>query len=375
VVGEIIAGILLGPTVLGSFSGELFPAQSLEVLNAMGQIGLLLFMFLVGLEVEIVALKHNLRTVILVGIGVVAFPVLTAPLIAPLLKNDIFQISGTTDTGFVLFVAAILAVTALPVMVRILQEKGLTLSRLGAVGIAASAVCTVAMFVTASVAASVSTGEKTGSVLLKVGLISLYLVVTLTIGRSLVRRVADVFRRTARMSTGLYVTIFLVIVASGLAAHMLGLTVIVGGFMAGAVLPIRKPLFAIFDSRLGDLTAAILLPIFLAVSGLATDFRQLTVEAVPGLLVLVAAGIASKWVGGAVMARAGGLTWAEGNVIGVLMNCRGLLVLVVALVGLRAGIITPVMQLGAVLLALITTSMTGPLFDATLRKVPVKAEA
>lgn len=374
-VGEIIAGILLGPTVLGSFSGELFPAQSLEVLNAMGQIGLLLFMFLVGLEVEIVALKHNLRTVILVGIGVVAFPVLTAPLIAPLLKNDIFQISGTTDTGFVLFVAAILAVTALPVMVRILQEKGLTLSRLGAVGIAASAVCTVAMFVTASVAASVSTGEKTGSVLLKVGLISLYLVVTLTIGRSLVRRVADVFRRTARMSTGLYVTIFLVIVASGLAAHMLGLTVIVGGFMAGAVLPIRKPLFAIFDSRLGDLTAAILLPIFLAVSGLATDFRQLTVEAVPGLLVLVAAGIASKWVGGAVMARAGGLTWAEGNVIGVLMNCRGLLVLVVALVGLRAGIITPVMQLGAVLMALITTSMTGPLFDATLRKVPVKAEA
>jgi Kef-type K+ transport system membrane component KefB len=313
--------------------------------------------------------------VILVGIGVVAFPVLTAPLIAPLLKNDIFQISGTTDTGFVLFVAAILAVTALPVMVRILQEKGLTLSRLGAVGIAASAVCTVAMFVTASVAASVSTGEKTGSVLLKVGLISLYLVVTLTIGRSLVRRVADVFRRTARMSTGLYVTIFLVIVASGLAAHMLGLTVIVGGFMAGAVLPIRKPLFAIFDSRLGDLTAAILLPIFLAVSGLATDFRQLTVEAVPGLLVLVAAGIASKWVGGAVMARAGGLTWAEGNVIGVLMNCRGLLVLVVALVGLRAGIITPVMQLGAVLMALITTSMTGPLFDATLRKVPVKAGA
>jgi Kef-type K+ transport system membrane component KefB len=375
VVGEIIAGILLGPTVLGSFSGELFPAQSLEVLNAMGQIGLLLFMFLVGLEVEIVALKHNLRTVILVGIGVVAFPVLTAPLIAPLLKNDIFQISGTTDTGFVLFVAAILAVTALPVMVRILQEKGLTLSRLGAVGIAASAVCTVAMFVTASVAASVSTGEKTGSVLLKVGLISLYLVVTLTIGRSLVRRVADVFRRTARMSTSLYVTIFLVIVASGLAAHMLGLTVIVGGFMAGAVLPIRKPLFAIFDSRLGDLTAAILLPIFLAVSGLATDFRQLTVEAVPGLLVLVAAGIASKWVGGAVMARAGGLTWAEGNVIGVLMNCRGLLVLVVALVGLRAGIITPVMQLGAVLMALITTSMTGPLFDATLRKVPVKAGA
>ncbi|MEX0797461.1 MAG: cation:proton antiporter [Acidimicrobiia bacterium] len=392
VVGEIIAGILLGPTVLGSFSADLFPAQSLEVLVAVGQIGLLLFSFLIGLELEIVALKHNLRTVLLVGVGVVGVPFASAFAIAPALENETFQVPGTSSTGFILFVGAMLAVTALPVMVRILQEKGLTLSRLGAVGIAAAAVTTVAMFVTASVAASVSTGATTGSILLKVGLIALYLIGMLTIGRALLRQVAVVFRRTAQMSTdlnvtqmstglngiqmstGLYVTIFLVIVASGLAAHMLGLTVIVGGFMAGVVLPIRKPLFAIFDSRLGDLTAAVLLPIFLAVSGLATDFRQLTAEAIPGLLLLVVAGIASKWIGGAVMARAGGLTWPEGNVIGVLMSCRGLLVLVVALVGLRAGIITPVMQLGAVLMALITTAMTGPLFDATLRKVPDRVD-
>jgi Kef-type K+ transport system membrane component KefB len=323
---------------------------------------------------EIVALKHNLRTVMLVGAGVVGVPLAAAFAVAPALQNDIFQVPGTTSLGFILFAGAMLAVTALPVMVRILQEKGLTLSRLGAVGIAAAAVCTVAMFVTASVAASVSTGESGSSILRKVGLIALYLVGILTFGRALLRRVAVVYRQTARMSTGLYVAIFLVVVGSGLAAHMLGLTVIVGGFMAGAVLPIRKPLFAIFDSRLGDLTAAILLPIFLAVSGLATDFRQLTGDAIPGLLILVVAGIASKWVGGAAMARAGGLTWPEGNVIGVLMNCRGLLVLVVALVGLRSGIITPAMQLGAVLMALITTAMTGPLFDATLRKVPLKVE-
>lgn len=374
VVGEIIAGILLGPTVLGSFSGELFPAQSLEVLGIVGQIGLLLFSFLIGLELEIVALKHNLRTVLLVGAGVVGVPLVSAFAIAPALQNDTFQVPETTSIGFILFTGAILAVSALPVMVRILQEKGLTLSRLGAVGIAAAAVCTVAMFVTASVAESISTGAPMGSILLKVGLIGLYLAAMLTIGRAALRQVAVVFRRTAQLSTGLYVVIFLVILASGLVAQVLGLTVIVGGFMAGAVLPIRKPLFSIFDSRLGDLTAAVLLPIFLAVSGLATDFRQLTADAIPGLLVLVAAGIASKWIGGAAMARVGGLSWHEGNVIGVLMNCRGLLVLVVALVGLRAGIITPIMQLGAVLMALITTAMTGPLFDATLRRVPLKID-
>ncbi len=373
VVGEIIAGILLGPTVLGSFSGELFPNQSLEVLTVFGQIGLLLFSFLIGLELELGALIRNLRTVILVGIGVVCVPLASAFAVAPALQNQVFQVPGATNMGFLLFVGAMLAVTALPVMVRILQEKGLTLSHLGGVGIAAAAVCTVAMFLTASVAESLSTGETTGSIVLKVGLIVVYLVGTITVGRALLRPVAVALRRNAGMTTGLFVAIFLVITASGLVAHLLGLTVIVGGFMAGAVLPIRKPLFSIFDSRLGDLTSAILLPIFLAVSGLATDFRQLTGEAIPGLLVLIVAGIVSKWVGGAAMARAGGLTWSEGNVIGVLMNCRGLLVLVVALVGVRAGIITPVMQLGAVLMALITTTMTGPLFDATLRRVELPA--
>jgi Kef-type K+ transport system membrane component KefB len=172
VVGEIIAGVMLGPTLLASLSTEIFPAQSLEVLTVIGQLGLLLFSFLIGLELEIVALKHNLRTVVLVGLGVVGVPMAAAVLVAPILANDTFQIAGTNTTGFVLFVGAILAVSALPVMVRILQEKGLTLSRLGSVGIAAAAVCTVAMFVTASVAESVSIGETAGAILTKLGLIS-----------------------------------------------------------------------------------------------------------------------------------------------------------------------------------------------------------
>lgn len=373
-VGEIIAGVMLGPTILGALSGELFPMQSLEVLNAIGQVGLLLFSFLIGLELEIVALKHNLRIVMLVGLGVVAVPLVTALVISPALTNDTFQIEGTSTAGFVLFVGAILAVTALPVMVRILQEKGLTRSRLGSVGIASAAVCTVAMFVTASLASSISTGEDSAAIAWKLVLVAAYLMLMLTLVRKVARRVSDVFRRTNEMSPGLYAALFLVITASGLVAHMLGLTVIVGGFMAGVILPVRKALFNIYDSRLGDLTAVVLLPIFLAVSGLSTDFRQLSAAAAGGLILLVVAGIASKWVGGAISARASGLTWAEGNVIGVLMNCRGLLVLVVALVGVSAGVITPVMQLGAVVMALVTTTMTGPLFDATIGRVPVRAD-
>lgn len=374
VVGEIVAGILLGPTLLGTTSAELFPAQAVSVLGGIGQIGLLLFMFLVGLEIEIPSLKSNLGTVILVGVGVVVIPLLAAPLIGPMLANPTFQQEGASRTGFILFVGAMLAVTALPVMVRILQEKGLTLSRLGAVGIAAASVCTVAMFVTSSVASLVSRGDGLGPIALKVGASAAYLLAMIYVMRPLMRKLIAPYRESGKLDAGVLSILIIVLLVSGLTAHYLGLTVIVGGFMAGAILPVRKPLFRILNDRFGDFTAAILLPVFLAVSGLATNFTLLTGDAIAGLAFLLLAAIVSKWVGGAVLARIGGLPWQDGNVIGILMNCRGLMVLVVALVGIQNGVITPVMQLGGVLIALITTIMTGPLFDAALQPEPQPAE-
>ncbi|MBA2337700.1 MAG: cation:proton antiporter, partial [Acidimicrobiia bacterium] len=164
--------------------------------------------------------------------------------------------------------------------------------------------------------------------------------------------------------------IFVVMLASGYVAHLLGMTVIVGGFMAGLAMPVRKPLFADMSHRLAELTGTILLPIFLAFSGLGTDFTRLSVAALGGLGLFLLGGIVSKWLGGAALARLGGMSWAEGNVLGVLMNCRGLLVLVVALEGVQANVISPVAQVGAVMMALITTAMTGPLFDRFMRSVP-----
>ena len=125
-------------------------------------------------------------------------------------------------------------------------------------------------------------------------------------------------------------------------------------------------LFPAFAARLSDLTSSVLLPIFLAFSGLNTDFTTLGTAYIGGILLFLAAAILAKWVGGAVFARLGGLSWAEGNVLGILMNCRGLLVLVVALIGLNAGVISPQFQAAGVLMALVTTAMTGPLFDRFL---------
>lgn len=375
VVGEIVAGILLGPTLLGTASAEIFPAQSLSVLNGIGQLGLLLFSFLVGLELEMMPLRRNLGPVVLIGTGVVAVPVVLAFGLAPSLATTTFQVEGTSQAGFLLFVGAILAVSALPVMVRILQEKQLTLSRLGAVSIAAASVCTVAMFVTSSLAVSISRSESGSEIASKLALIAAFLVGIMLIGRPLARRLTVPFRLKGRIDASVLALVFVFVFVSGLLAHQLGLTVIVGGFMAGLVFPRRKPLFKEINHSLGDFTATILLPIFLAVSGIATDFRELSAAALPGLAVLLVAAIASKWVSGAVLARVSGMSWQDGNVIGILMNCRGLLVLVVALAGVQADVITPVMQLGAVLIALITTAMTGPLFNAFNQETPEMAPA
>jgi Kef-type K+ transport system membrane component KefB len=167
-----------------------------------------------------------------------------------------------------------------------------------------------------------------------------------------------------------------VAIASGYAADRIGINVIVGGFMAGLVIPAPRPeMWRELTGRVGDLTAVILLPIFLAFSGLNTDFTKLTIKALPGIAALLVAGVVGKLVGGAVFAKLGGLTWAEGTVIGVLMNCRGLLVLVAALAAVNAGAISPLLQLGAVVMALVTTAMTGPLFDKTITKVATKPES
>lgn len=408
VVGEIIAGILLGPSLLGpalfelsnppdflscdimnpavgsdgapfvaSVSSCLFPAQARGAIGVLGQIGLIFFMFLVGIEVNGRSLRGKEKGIGLVSLGAVGVPVALAFLITPVLWTSTFVPFFGTDAapdrlGFTLFVGATLSVTAFPVMARILQEKGLTTSNVGAVGVAAAGVVTVLMFLIIATAEGIATGSGAGAIGRVWVLTALYLAFMLTIGR---RLLAPLGRRFAaagdRLDPDMFAVLVGVAIASGFVADRIGVNVIVGGFMAGLIVPAPRPeLWKQMTARIGDLTAIVLLPIFLAFSGLATDFTKLTVGAVPGIVVLLVAAVVGKLVGGAVFARLGGLSWEEGTVIGVLMNCRGLLVLVAALVAISANVITPALQLGAVVVALVTTAMTGPLFDLAYRRLP-----
>lgn len=434
VVGEIIAGVALGPSLLGlisipadltiglgpldirtlcdvslaqgaeaTLSSCLFPPQAQSILNAFGQIALLLFMFLVGLELDLDKLIGKGRQLGIVAVGVVAVPVLVAFAISPIMYGETFvaDVDTVSSVGFALFVGAFLSMTALPVMARILQEKGLITTDLGIVGIAAAAAVTVLAFILVSLAAGVATGAETGFLVTRVLLAFVYVAAMVVVVKPIVaKRLGEPYAERARkigltsakmtwsgidefspagagagaLSHAMFAWVLILVLVSGWISHMLGITVIIGGFMAGLILPARQGLVRDMTTELFDVVVIMLLPIFLAFSGLNTDVTALSGAALPGLAIFIIAGIVSKWGSGALLGRASGLGWQEANLMGILMNCRGLLPLVVGLVGLQAGVITPAMNVVGVLMALVTTSMTGPLFDRFNKSAPSKPQ-
>jgi Kef-type K+ transport system membrane component KefB len=406
VVGEIVAGVLLGPTLLGpalwpqfaapaflhcmippgipqSPTSFLFPAAARAVIGQLGQLGLLLFSFLTAVELDRALLRNRISGIALIGSGSVLLPIAFVIPLGPVLVTPVFKPASSSTLGFTLFVGVMMAATALPVMVRVLQELGLVRSPWGCTGIAASAVATVGLFVMASIALSMAgTARATGmngtagagsggagAVLWAMGLALGDLSLMLLMVRPLLLRVAS--RPSPRRDSGgvgTFVAVLVLLLISGLAAHLAGLTVVVGGFLAGLVLPVQTAAHCALEQRLGELTRSVLLPVFLASSGLQTDLTAVPVTAYGGLVLLLACGMVSKWGGGAVLARVSGLSWAESNVLGILMNCPGVIVLVVALLGVQNGVITPAMQAGVVVVAMIATAMTGPLLNAFLTR-------
>ncbi len=400
VVGEIVAGVLLGPSLLGptvftwtspfeflacdrslagtaqgSISGCLFPPQAQTGLNLLGQLALILFMFLVGMELDPAALRGKVKGIAAVAFGVVALPIAAGFLLAPLLWNERFVAAfggakQPSQLGFSLMVGAMLSVTAFPVAARILQEKGLDRTTFGAVGIASAAAVTILMFLAVGIARGVAVNAATSvHVWRGVGAV-VYLAVALGVIRPLLARWLTAERIGSTLKGDHFAVLLIAVMVSAYAADRIGIHVIVGGFVGGLVVP-RVPVVATaLSQRVSEVTITFLLPIFLAYSGLRTDFTKLGLSWgwVPGLAAFVVVAIAAKWLGGLLFGRLGGLTWSESNALGILMNCRGLLVLVVALVALNAGVISAQMQVGAVVMALVTTAMTGPLVDRFLPK-------
>jgi len=385
VVGEIIAGILIGPTVLGGhiatpkadgagLVNDLYPFQAFSFLGLIGQVGLVFFMFLVGLELDQRLLRGKGLKILFVAVAAVAVPVAFGFVAAGLLDSSTWQPAGVDTTTFALFLGAGISVTAFPVMARILQEKGLLSSEMGAVGVGAAAVVTVLMFLVIAGASASAAGS---GVVSEVGLKLVYalalIVGLVVVGRPLMAQALRLVDE--REHLGSIVALMLAgALATALAADRIGINALVGGFLFGVAVPASEGLALSVIERMQDAVVLFFLPVFLAVSGLRTDFRLLDWDLIPGILLFLALMIVGKWGVGYAAARAVGLESRQAHTLGVLLNCRGLLILVVALIGLQLSVITAEMQLVFVIGAIVTTLMTGPLVDYFTAEEPTEAD-
>ncbi|HEX2032117.1 MAG TPA: cation:proton antiporter [Actinomycetota bacterium] len=393
VVGEIIAGILIGPTVLGGtlaaapsptapqgiagtgLVNEIYPLQAFSFLNLIGQVTLVLYMFLVGLELDQRLLRGQGGPVTVMAVAAVGVPIGFGFATGFYFDDPTWKPPGVATLPFLLLLGAGLSVTAFPVMARILQEKDLMRTKMAAVGIGTAAVVTVLMFlaIAAASAAAARAGVVSG-VALRLGLVLALAAFLLLAIRPLLRLWVDRWEPGKPLGNLLAVMLVGALVTALATDRILGVA-LVGGFLFGVAVPAKEGLPEAVVERLEDAVVLFFLPVFLAVSGLRTDLRTISLDLVPGLLLFLALMVVGKWGAGYAAGRAVGLRSNMAHTVGVLLNCRGLLILVVGLIGLQLGLITQEMQAVFVIGAVVTTLMTGPLVDVFLRREEVELKA
>jgi len=364
VMGEVLAGILLGPTLLGVLApgvqAYLFPAQVVPLLTAVADLGLAFYMFLVGLELDPRLLRGRLVQAAFVSTASVAVPMLLGVALA----LPLFPLLGpaTSYAPFALFIGAALSITAFPVLARILVERRMLKHRVGAMAMASAALNDVAAWFLLAVAIAVATpaGSLLGAFRI-LGLAVVFSAAMALVVRRLVGRVSAAYDQAGRVPAGWVAAILVGVLLSAYVASWIGLAAIFGAFVMGLILPRRTDLTQEVTRRLEDLVVTVLLPLFFVVTGLRV---QLGLLDRPILWLLTAAllgvAVAGKWVGAAVAARYAGLRMRESMALGALMNTRGLTELIVVTVGLNYGVVSPVLFTMLVLVALATTSMAGP---------------
>ena len=368
VVGELTAGILLGPSLLGwvapSVSAALFPAQSLNFLNTLSQLGLLMFMFLVGLEFDARLLQGPKRGIAAAtSTASIAVP-FALGVAAALPLYDRLRGPQASPTSFALFMGTAMSITAFPVLARILREQRLQATPLGLLATACAALNDVtAWCMLAAIVVIVRSSQGAVSLGITLGGTMLFGAFMLLVVRRWLPRLEAARARTGTLGHGLLAVTLLVTLASAAFAELIGIHAMFGAFLAGVVMPKDEAFVRELNGKLEDLTVVLLIPLYFAFTGLRTSIVLFGGDAglwgVTGLLILLAT--VGKWAGAAVAAHWTGLPAREAGALGLLMNTRGLVELVVLNVGLDIGVLSPPLFAMMVLMALATTFVTTPL--------------
>jgi Kef-type K+ transport system membrane component KefB len=369
VIGEMVAGIMLGPSLLGwaapGISALLFPAESLPYLSMLSQIGLLLFMFLVGLEFDPALMRGRGHTAVITSWVSIVLPfALGAGLAVPLYPR--VSEPSVPFTGFALFMGAAMSVTAFPVLARILIERGLTQTRLGAVALACAAVDDVTAWTILAFVVGIvrSAALEQPLWMTMAGTVAFAALVAFGVRPALRATIGARYRERRNLGHTLIGAALVLMLLSAWTTEWLGVHALFGAFAIGAAMPKEAGLSEELADSFRTITLVLLLPLFFAYTGLRTRIGLVSGGEMwlwTALILIVA--VTGKLGGSTLAARATGLPWREAGALGVLMNTRGLMELVILTVGLDLGVLSPTLFTMMVLMALVTTAMTTPLLN------------
>jgi Kef-type K+ transport system membrane component KefB len=383
---EMVTGVLLGPSLLGVISPEAqswlfpkvmtqvvdghavtFPHPNMSILYALAQIGLVLYMFVIGLELDLGLLRGRIKSAGLVSSSGIIVPFVLGALLLPVLlqRGDLYSQDVSAGLAW-LFIGASISNTAFPMLARMLYESGIANTRLGALTLAAGSIDdAVAWCLLALVLALFKNTPHT--FMLTVGLGLVYAFVLLTLGRRVMARFAVEVERTGEMSVSLFTSIIVALMICAWFTDLIGIYAVFGAFVLGAAMP--KATFAtLLTERTEQVTTALFLPMFFVYSGLNTKLDLVNTPELWGLTaIIVLVSTLGKGVACMLAARLGGEHWRQSALIGTLMNSRGLMELILLNIGLERGVVTQTFFTIMVIMAVVTTGMASPLYRVISR--------
>ncbi|MFJ2955512.1 cation:proton antiporter [Streptomyces sp. NPDC087270] len=367
VIAEIITGIALGPSLLGLLPGNLphrlFPPAVRPDLAAIAQVGILLFMFLVGWQMNAAEIRRSKNAVLGLSLASITLPFVTGLLLATWLFHDHAEVAGhrVGESAFVLFVGTAMAITAFPVLARIILEHRLQMTRAGVLALGSAAIGDVLAWCMLAVVSAVAVSDGPGKLLGIVGYSALYVVVLVVAVRPLVRLLVVRATRNGDVSPLLLGVFASGAFLAGYVTNQIGLDAIFGAFSFGLIMPREAHRSLQLRVRIPmEHVTALLLPVFFVSTGLAVDVTRLGGGGVLELLAICGVASLGKLLGGTGAARLSGLSWRESRTVGFLMNTRGLTELIVLNAGVTMGVLDGRMFTMMVIMALVTTAMAGP---------------
>ena len=365
VVGEILAGIVLGPSILGYFFPQiaafLFPSNSLGNITLLSQFGLILFMFVIGMELDIDQVRKKMKETILISHASTIFPFFLGMLTAYFIY-DKYAENQTPFLSFALFIGIAMSVTAFPVLARIIQEKGLTKSHLGTISLASAAIGDITAWCLLAIVVAIAQTNNLLSAIYNILFSAIYMLGMFLVIRPFLRMVGQVYHNEEVIDKRLVAFIFFILTVSSFFTEILGLHALFGAFMAGVIMPTDIKFRKIMSEKVEGVSLSFFLPLFFVSTGLKTEIGLLNTPSLwllCGLFILIA--ILGKFGSATLTSRFVGENWKHSLYIGALMNTRGLMELIILTIGYEMHILTPPIFVILVLMTLVTTFMTTPL--------------